>query len=203
MMTVPVAFLVGLMAGSAIGWIARGPLADSPEPLRTRYGVVALLLGVGAVMPAGVGLLALEPAWALMYLAHPDHARAIVWPMVIVGLAGAPTLGLKVAQGLLTDRGAGRWWAWMGAQMGLLAFAVLAGMERLGTVAYYEGYHYGGRGVPLAASAMFWPLLVVSLALPLLMAYCLVQVQQHVALSEDVPAIEPEAIPFEAERTPA
>ena len=198
-MTVPVAFVLGLMAGSAVAWIARGPLSDESQPLRTRYGFVALVFGAAALMPAGVFLFALEPAWALMYLAHPSHVGPAVWLAVAGALGAAPMLGLRISHGLLADRTVGRWWIWMGAVGGLFLFGLVAGVERIGTVAYYEGYHYGGGGVPLTVSAVFWPVLVTSLVLPVLAAYSLLQVQRHVALSEDVPLIDSDDIPFEAD----
>lgn len=152
------------------------------------------MFGGVALMPAGLCFLGLEPAWALMYLSHPEHAALLVWPGTIIGLALAPALGLKVSHGLLAGRGIGRWGLWMAAVTGLLLFSVLAGMGRLRTVGAYEVFHYGGVGEPLAASRLFWPVLVASLAVPTLFAFSLVQVQRHVLLSENLPPADAEAI---------
>ena len=201
-MTVPIALVVGLVAGSAIAWIARGPLRETAHPLRTRYGAVALLMGLAGIMPASVSLLALEPAWALMYLAHPVHARVLVWPVALFGLAGAPLIGLKVSHGLLSEHAIGRWWVWMGGLTGLFLFALVAGVARLGTVGTYENFYYGAESIALTASSLFWPVMVTSLFAPLLVAYCLVQVQRHVDLIENVPTIDSDEIPFEVTDPP-
>ena len=196
-MTLPVALLLGLLAGSAVAWLAQGPLRDTSQPLRTRYGAVAALFGAGAFLPATLCLFLLEPSWALMYLAHPDHAAALVWPAIIVGSVGAPILGLKLGHSLLIGRGTGRWWAFSGGLAGLLIFCLVAGLQRLGTVAFYEVFHYGAGGVALTQSALFWPVMVVNTLVPLLLAFSLVQVQRHATLTEDVPRIAADNdIPF-------
>ena len=202
MMTLPVAFLLGLMAGSAVAWIARVPLREAKQPLRTRYGTVVAFFGV-VLMVSAVAFFVVEPAWALMYLVHPDHAFLIAWPMVTLGILIGPSIGLKLGH-LLVGRGQTYWWLGTVPLAGGLLATLLTGMSRLGTVDYYEVFHYGSLTTPLTASAILIPVLVTSVVVPMLFAFCLVQVQRHAALIESVPqsprfpTSEPDAPPLES-----
>ena len=206
-MTVPIAFLLGLMAGSAIAWLARGPLSDIARPLRSRYGAVAMLFGV-ALMLGGLALFLQRPGWALMYVVHPQHAAVLVWPGVVLGLLAAPALGLRVGHLLLSDATTARWWAWIAGLMAAMLFCLFAGMDRLSTIAVYEVFHYGATTVDrqplsLRASKIFGSVMAISTLVPMLFAYCLAQVQQHAALSADVPPNPFEDFPAEDEQAPA
>lgn len=186
-MTVPVSFLVGLMAGSIVAWIAQRPLRDVRHPLRTRFGAVALLLGGGALMPAGLALYVMEPAWALMYLAHPQHSAGIAALAVVFGLGVAPLAGLWTGTNLLGEHGDSHWWIWMGSLSGLLLVCFVAGRARMATVTYYEAFHYGGTGRPLTATALFLPAVITSTTVLMLMAFTWLQVGRHVVAIETVP----------------
>ena len=184
-MTLPVAFMLGLMAGCAIAWIARGPLRETSRPLRTRYGVVAAGFGVVLAAVATAHYL-LEPAWSLMYLAHPEHASALVWPALTVGLMVGPAIGLKLGHASLA-RGIPQWFGLMVAVSATLLACLLLGIRRLGTVDFYEVFHYGAQTRPLTQSEIFPSVMVSSTLIPMLFAYCLVHIQRHAALTEAIP----------------
>ncbi len=196
-MPVPVAIALGLLAGTTIAWVARGPLRETSQPIQTRYGAVAALFGATALMPACVALFMLEPAWALMYLAHPDHSAIIAWPVVVLLPAVSPIVGLHLSSSIARTRYRHRMRGWTVGVVLLLLLVMWMGVDRLVTVADYEVFHYGpsgdGRSADdsLASSAIFAPVLAIGALVPLLLTFSLLNVQRHVELTDRPPAADP------------
>lgn len=165
-MTAPVLVLSGWLGGLILG-IASKP--DRAETSRVAVAV-ALLFGVGALAPTGLGLYALFPDWSLMYVAHPVHAHPVATIITLLAAyVSAPLTGCVFARGLASSglRGPRRARTAVAGSVIALALLVGLGWRRLTTVAFYEGYHYEGTGVQLALSqtALFLPLVLSAAAM--------------------------------------
>ncbi|MEM7674387.1 MAG: hypothetical protein AAF449_00130 [Myxococcota bacterium] len=186
-MTAPIAFLIGLMAGSAVARIAWGQVRETQYPLYTRFGAVVGMFGISAFGPASIMLFVLAPAWSMMYLVHPEHAAVLIWPALIFGMVASPAAGFLIGHRLL--RWGARPWAIGFVGLVILTFVCFtAGLDRVLVVDSYETFHYvEDVATPLTQSGVFWPVMVISTLLPMLLAFCLVQVQRHTDIIAEVP----------------
>ncbi|MEO1336379.1 MAG: hypothetical protein AAFV29_12085, partial [Myxococcota bacterium] len=194
-----IAFLIGLMAGSAVVRIAWNQLRESQYPMYTRFGAVVAVFGVSAVAPVSITLFVIAPAWSMMYLVHPDHAAVLIWPALVFGMVGSPVAGFLMGHRLM--RFGSRYWLTVFLALALLTVICLTvGFDRVLVVDTYETFHYvEDVATPLTQSGAFWPVMVTSTLLPMLLAFCLVQVQRHTDLIAEVPLGDVAATSFKDE----
>lgn len=184
----PLAIVLGFLAGAYIAECARTALTRPLQPLECRYFLVAALFGGAALMPAQLVLYGLFPDWTLMYLANPAHLSGLlVVPVLALASAGAPALGFVARHDALGAREAWRRRAvWIGPGA-LAAIVVLFGGGRLATVAYYDAFHAGGRGVSLFRSELFLPLMLTTGAVVSVYVYAVLHIRRHVELGRGLP----------------
>ena len=183
----PLELLAGFASGAACALAAKEPLKNEAYPTKTRYFAATALFAGGALVPAACVSYLLFPDWSLMYLADPGQIPLLVMlPLVIAACFGAPILGFLVAQRMLSGPRMQlvRWTLWGAAGLALLV--VVLGWNRLGVIAYYEAYHYGGRTIPLSDSPA---IVVLALMIPsVLAAFVLTrrEMKRHIRALADV-----------------
>lgn len=182
--TIPIATVLGYLAGGLIAFASRAPLARTQDPVRTRYFAVAALYGLLAAGPAQLLLYVLFPDWSLMYLADPAHLPLIGTAAVVFAVAaGAPLAGFLVTHRLLLAPR--RTPARLGTAVPLLVLASIAflGRHRIARVAYYQAYHLGGDVLPIEASRLVLALPLIVVALVVLLVWSFIAVRRHASLS--------------------
>jgi hypothetical protein len=163
--TIPFDIVAGFAAGAGLALCAAEPLKRTQDALRTRYFVAVLLFAGLVWVPSGLALFLAYPDWSLMYLANPVHLpMALALPVMIGAYLIAPPAGFLVTHQLMREKKA--WWlrGTLGGVAVLALLIVLAGAERLLTVAYYDAFHYGGARVSLFRSPLILPLVLISVA---------------------------------------
>lgn len=182
----PLELLAGYAAGAACALAAREPLTHEAYPTKTRYFAATALFSGGALVPAACVSYVLFPDWSLMYLADPSQVPFVVMlPLVIAACFGAPILGFLVTQRLLSGRAEVIRWTLLGAA-GLGLCTVALGWNRLGSIAHYEAYHYGGRTIALGDSPA---IVVLALIVPAVAAAFLLtrrELKRHIRALADV-----------------
>lgn len=158
--------------------------------MKSRYFVVAGFFGLAALAPAGLALYLLYPDWSLMYLANPRHlSLAMMIPFLFALYALTPPLGFLATLRLLAEPRRGPRRAALVTWIGVTAFVLVFGLNRIFTVAHYDAFHYGGLRLSLFGSALFLPLVLIGGAVVSVYAYAILHVRRHIDLGEDLPAL--------------
>jgi hypothetical protein len=154
-MPLPFAFLVGLVFGGSLAWIARVELARSEVPLLlARPFQVALAMGFLVFAPV-VGYFAmLHGDWAYLYLVRSARVpSAIDLALVVAAGAQVPLGFVLAAPWSIAKRGTA-----LAKIAGALALVLLVASaiaaRRLATDASYAQYHGAFGTVPLGKSAL-------------------------------------------------
>lgn len=176
----PLQVLAAYLAGAAVVFSARGPLSKTWEPLRTRYFTVVLVLAGSALVPAGLVLYALYPDWSWMYFVNPAQVPLLMGLLVVLlGLLGASVMGFFVTHRLMRRRPRLLPWTLYGAAFGFVAI-MAAGRHRLGRVAHYDAFHYGGTSLALSDSPLLLSLLILVPACLGMVLFTCLMVARHV-----------------------
>lgn len=185
----PLAIVAGFAAGAYVAHCARRPLARELEPFKSRYFAVAGMFGLVALMPSVLVMYGLFPDWTLMYLSNPAHLPGLlIVPFLALHTGLAPALGfLAVYRAQHARVSWGHKSIWFGAG-GVALLLLLFGGGRLLTVAYYDGFHGGGRGLSLPRSALFLPLMLTTGAVVSVYVYAIMHTKRHVELGRGVPS---------------
>jgi hypothetical protein len=187
-MTAPLLVLFAFTAGAATATAARRALRRAPEPMQTRYALVAALLAALVFTPGGLALYLLAPDWSLMYLAHPDHLGGPLMLGVlflhyalgpVVGFWGAAQLARRDERWLLS--------ALFGAMGVLFASTLLLGWRALTTVAHHDAYHHGGATLRFGESSLFLPAVLIAAASASAVVYATMHVRRHADIGEALP----------------
>jgi hypothetical protein len=170
-MPLPFAFLVGLLLGGSLAWLARIELARSEAPLLlARPFLVAVALGLLVFAPVVGYFAALHGDWTYLYLFRAARLPSAL-DLAFVLLAGSQVpLGFALAAPWsIAKRGTA-----LAKVAGLLALVLLAASaalaRRLATDASYAQYHGAFGTVPLGKSSLgrgilwSWVILVAAYA---------------------------------------
>jgi hypothetical protein len=172
----------GVAAGALLAHAAAAPLARELHPTESRYfaatAVYAALFGAGCAVLAG-----LYPDWSMLYLASPAHlGRWLLVPLSLLLGFLAPLAGFVIAQRMLsrpnTRLGPGLW------VLGLLLGVGLALVwGRIGVLAHFEAFHFGGPTLPLFGSEATLPVLLVLSAMVGALLAIRWHIQRHIKVS--------------------
>jgi hypothetical protein len=176
----PLQVLAAYLAGAFVVLAARGPLSKTWEPLRTRYFTAVLVLTGSAPIPAGLVLYALYPDWSWMYFVNPAQVPLLIGLLaVLLGLLGASVMGFFVTHRLMRRRPRLLPWTLWGSGL-LFVLILVAGRNRLGRVAHYDAFHYGGTSLALTDSPLLLTLLVLVPAVLGMLVFTCLMVARHV-----------------------
>jgi hypothetical protein len=154
-MPLPLAFLVGLLIGMTLAWVARAELARSEVPLvLARPFLVALGLAAIVFAPVVGYFVALHGDWTYLYLVRWSRVPSAVDLLLVVLAAAQVPIGFAVATPWAIAKRGTRLLQVSAAIAGVLVVLGAVCLGRLSVSASFAQYHGGFGGTPIGLSPL-------------------------------------------------